>query len=55
MILTNLPLFYVRKLSNWPSGSGEDVENVKVYRRTARQTDARKQAIRKAYLSFQLR
>jgi hypothetical protein len=37
---------------NWSSGSGEEVENVKVYRRTDRrtdrQTDAGQQAIRKA-------
>jgi hypothetical protein len=26
---------------NWPSGSGEEVENVKVYRQTDRQTDNR--------------
>jgi hypothetical protein len=36
--------------SNWPFGSGEEVENVKVYR----QTDGRR-AIRIAHLSFQLR
>jgi hypothetical protein len=34
--------------SNWPSGSEEDVENVKVYR----QTDDRQKAIRIAHLSF---
>jgi hypothetical protein len=36
---------------NWPSGSGEDVEKVKVYR----QTDDGQPAIRIAHLSFQLR
>ena len=36
---------------NWPSGFGEEVENVKVYR----QTDDRQQAIRIAHLSFQFR
>jgi hypothetical protein len=39
---------------NWPNDSGK-VENVKVYRRTARQMDDRQQAIKKAHLSFQLR
>jgi hypothetical protein len=34
---------------NWPSGSGEEVENVKV-----QQTDGQ-QVIRKAHLSFQFR
>jgi hypothetical protein len=36
---------------NWPGGSGEEVENVKLYRRT----DDWQQAIRKAQLSFQLK
>ena len=36
--------------SNWPSGSGEEVENVKSLQ-TDRRTD-RQQAIRKAHLSF---
>jgi hypothetical protein len=35
---------------NWSSGSGEEVENVKVYR----QTDGGQGAIRKAHLSFQI-
>jgi hypothetical protein len=42
---------------NWPSGSGKEVEDVKVYRRTDRQTDgqtdAGQQVIRKAHLSSQ--
>jgi hypothetical protein len=37
---------------NWPRGSGEEVENVKVYRQTDKQTQ---KAIRIAHLSFQLR
>jgi hypothetical protein len=41
---------------NWPSGSEEEVENVKVYGRTDRWTDGRWTAgIRIAHLSFQLR
>jgi hypothetical protein len=40
---------------NWHGGSGEEVENVKVYRQTEGQTDDGQQAIRKAYLRFQLR
>jgi hypothetical protein len=40
---------------NWPSGSGEEVENVKVYTQTDGQEDDRQKAIRKAHLSFQLR
>jgi hypothetical protein len=40
---------------NWPSGSGEEVENVKVYRRTDRRTDDGQPTIRIAHLSFQLR
>jgi hypothetical protein len=44
---------------NWPSGSGEEVENVKVYRQTDRRTDGQTDdgqwAIRIAHLSFQLR
>jgi hypothetical protein len=44
-----------KSCSNWSSGSGEEVENVKIYRRTDRQTDAGQWAIRKAHLSFQLR
>ena len=51
---------------NWPSGSGEEVENVKSLqtdrqtdrrtdRRTDGQTDAGRQVIRKAHLTFQLR
>jgi hypothetical protein len=35
----------------WPSGSGEEVENVKVYRQTDWQTDNRQRAIRKAQVS----
>jgi hypothetical protein len=35
-------------VKNWPSGSGEEVENVKVYR----QTDDGQPAIRKTHLSF---
>jgi hypothetical protein len=35
---------------NWPSGFGEEVENVNVYRQTDGQW-----AIKKAHLSFQLR
>jgi hypothetical protein len=41
--------------SNWPSGSGEEVENVKVYRQTDGQTDSGQKAIRIAHWSFQLR
>jgi hypothetical protein len=44
---------------NWPGGSGEEVENVKVYRQTDGKTDGRmddgQRAIRIAHLSFQLR
>jgi hypothetical protein len=40
---------------NWPSSSGEEVENVKVYRQTDGQTNDGQRAIRKAHLSFQLR
>ena len=43
---------------NWPSGSGEEDENVKSLqtdRRTDGQTDDGRQVIRKAHLSFQLR
>ena len=43
---------------NWPSGSGEEDENVKSLqtdRQTDGQTDAGRQVIRKAHLSFQLR
>ena len=47
---------------NWPSGSGEEDENVKSLqtdertdRRTDRETDDGRQVIRKAHLSFQLR
>jgi hypothetical protein len=47
----------------WPGGSGEEFENVKIYRQmdrrtdgqTARHTDDGQQAIRKAHLSIQLR
>ena len=40
---------------NWPSGSGEEDENVKSLQ-TDRRTDRRRtQVIRKAHLSFQLR
>jgi hypothetical protein len=54
-IWTNLKPLYPRMTCaksgwNWHSGSGEEVENVKVYR----QTDGRP-AIRIAHLSFQLR
>jgi hypothetical protein len=45
-----LRMIYANSGQNWPSGSGEEFENVKVYR----QTDGQ-QAIRKAHLSFQLR
>jgi hypothetical protein len=38
-----------------PSGSGEEVENVKVYRQTDGQMDDGQKAIRIAHLSFQLR
>jgi hypothetical protein len=41
---------------NWPSGSGEEVENVKVEQTDARrQIDDGQKAIRIAHLSFQLR
>ena len=47
---------------NWPSGSGEEDENVKSLQtdrqtdgRTDGQTDDGRQVIRKAHLSFQLR
>ena len=43
---------------NWPSGSGEEDENVKSLqtdRRTVRQTDDGRKVIRKAHLSFQFR
>jgi hypothetical protein len=40
---------------NWSSGSGEEVENVKVYRQMDRQKDDGQRAIRIAHLSFQLR
>ena len=39
---------------NWPSGSGEEDENVKSLQ-TDRQTGDGRQVIRKAHLSFQLR
>ena len=62
-IWTNLNLLHPRMLCakfgwNWPSGSGEEDENVKSLQtdgRTDRQTDAGRQVIRKAHLSFQLR
>jgi hypothetical protein len=41
--------------SKLASGSGEEVNNVKVYRQMDEQTDNEQQAIRKAHLSFQLR
>jgi hypothetical protein len=46
-IWTNLKPFYPRMICtksgwNWPSGSGEEVENVKVYRQTVRRTDRRR-------------
>jgi hypothetical protein len=44
-----------KSVENWPSGSGEEVENVKVYRQTDGQMDDGQQAIRKAHLRFQLR
>ena len=43
---------------NWPSGSGEEDENVKSLQtngQTDRRTDDGRQVIRKAHLSFQLR
>ena len=62
-IWTNLNPLHPRMLCakfgwNWPSGSGEEDENVKslqTNRRTDRQTDDGRQVIRKAHLSFQLR
>jgi hypothetical protein len=39
---------------NWSGGSGEEVENVKVYRQSDGQTDGQ-QAVGKVHLSFQLR
>jgi hypothetical protein len=42
------------KLAQSP-GSGEEVENAKVYRQTDGQTDDGQWAIRIAHLSFQLR
>ena len=39
----------------WPSGSGEEVENVKVYRQMDGQTDDGQRGIRIAHLNFQLR
>jgi hypothetical protein len=43
---------------NWPCGSGEEVENVKVHKQTDRQTEGQtdgRQVIRIDHLSFQLR
>ena len=66
-IWTNLNPLHLRMLCakfgwNWPSGSGEEDENVKSLqtdrqtdRRTDRQTDDGQKVIRKALLSFQLR
>ena len=58
-IWTNLNPLHPRMLCakfgwNWPSGSGEEDENVKCLQ-TDRQTDDGRQVIRKAHLSFQLR
>ena len=58
-IWTNLNPLHPRMLCakfgwNWPSGSGEEVENRKSLQ-TDRQTDDGRQVIRKAHLSFQLR
>ena len=63
LIWTNLNPLHPRVLCakfgwNWPSGSGEEDENVKSLqtdRQTDRQTDDGRQVIRKAHLSFQLR
>ena len=62
-IWTNLNPLYLRMLCakfgwNWPSGSGEEDENVKSLQtdgQTDRRTDDGRQVIRKAHLSFQLR
>ena len=66
-IWTNLNPLHPRMLCakfgwNWPSSSGEEVENVnslqtygQTDRRTDGQTDDGRQVIRKAHLSFQLR
>ena len=58
-IWTNLNPLHPRILCakfgwNWPSGFGEEDENVKSLQ-TDRQTDDGRQTIRKAHLSFQLR
>ena len=61
-IWTNLNPLHPRMLCakfgwNWPSGSGEEDEHVKSLqtdRQTDGQTDAGRQVIRKAHLSFQL-
>ena len=59
-IWTNLNSFHPRMLCTmqvwfkWPSGSGEEDENVKSLQSDG-QTDDRRQAIRKARLNFQLR
>ena len=62
-IWTNLNPLHPRMLCakfgwNWPSGSGEEVENRKSLQtdgQTDGRTDAGRKAIRKAHLSFQLR
>ena len=63
-IWTNLNPLHPRMLCakfgwNWPSSSGEEDENVKIYRQTDGRTDGQtedgRQVIRKAHLSFQLR
>ena len=51
-------MLYAKLGWNWPSGSGEEVENRKSLQtdgRTDGQTDDGRQVIRKAHLSFQLR
>ena len=59
-IWTNLNPLYPRMLCakfgwNWPSGSGEEDENVKSLQMDRQTGRCRQQVIRKAHLSFQLR
>jgi hypothetical protein len=38
-------MIYAKSGSNWPSGSGEGVENVKVYRQRDGHTDEQKSSL----------